>query len=353
MPIPRFYCAMPLPTGRLVALPDAVARHAVGVLRLRDGDDVILFNGDGSECLGQLVKTGKGAEVMLKATCAPHYQRIIRQRGEKRAPDERVRLGRRGTPIWNLRPSGGGWVTLRKGQGVALATRQTPIDPNHVLPGHERLTCSSCHAAWAPTCSTCHTTFDAAGKQWDFAKAAETPGRWIETSDGYDARPPAIAVQADGRIAPAMPGMVMDLDATAAGGPKASRRLYSSFDPHSTGKKARTCERCHLSAWALGLGTGTLDLAGAEPSFQPATPALEDPRMASDAWTRLDAENPGVGTRVGLRSLDASEIRRTLAVGACLECHKVGADPVWRDFAASTARLARGGTRCTFRAGRP
>ena len=74
MPIPRFYCAMPLPTGRLVALPDAVARHAVGVLRLRDGDDVILFNGDGSECLGQLVKTGKGAEVQLKAVCAPERE---------------------------------------------------------------------------------------------------------------------------------------------------------------------------------------------------------------------------------------------------------------------------------------
>lgn len=74
MPIPRFYCAMPLPPGRQVALPDAVARHAVGVLRLRDGDDVILFNGDGSECLGQLVKTGKGAEVMLKATCAPERE---------------------------------------------------------------------------------------------------------------------------------------------------------------------------------------------------------------------------------------------------------------------------------------
>jgi 16S rRNA (uracil1498-N3)-methyltransferase len=74
MPIPRFYCAMPLPPGRQVALPHAVARHAVGVLRLRDGDDVILFNGDGGECLGQLLRTGKGAEVMLKATCAPERE---------------------------------------------------------------------------------------------------------------------------------------------------------------------------------------------------------------------------------------------------------------------------------------
>ncbi|MDR3394754.1 MAG: 16S rRNA (uracil(1498)-N(3))-methyltransferase [Parasulfuritortus sp.] len=74
MPIPRFYCAMPLPPGRQVALPDEVARHAVGVLRLRDGDDVILFNGDGSECIGQLVKTGKSAEVSLKMVCSPERE---------------------------------------------------------------------------------------------------------------------------------------------------------------------------------------------------------------------------------------------------------------------------------------
>lgn len=74
MPIPRFFCAMPLPPGRQIALPDVVARHAVGVLRLRDGDDVILFNGDGTECLGQLVKTGKSAEVLLKAICAPERE---------------------------------------------------------------------------------------------------------------------------------------------------------------------------------------------------------------------------------------------------------------------------------------
>ena len=74
MPIPRFYCSMPLPPGRRVALPDGVARHAVGVLRLRDGDDVILFNGDGSECVGQLYKSSKGAEVELKAACAPERE---------------------------------------------------------------------------------------------------------------------------------------------------------------------------------------------------------------------------------------------------------------------------------------
>ncbi len=276
----------------------------------------------------------------------PISRDLLRQRGETRAPSERVRLGRRGTPLWNVRPSGDGWVTLRKGQGVALPTPQTPRDANHLLRGHERLTCSACHAAWAPTCSTCHTRFEAAGAQWDFAKAAVTPGRWVEGSHGYDARPPALAVRPDGRIAPAIPGMVMELDATAAGGARASRRLYASLDPHSTGKKARDCASCHVSSWALGLGSGSLSFERGEASFVPDAPATEDARMAADAWTRLDAPSPGVGTRVGLRSLDASELRRALSVGACLPCHAKAADPVWKDLAASRARLARGGTRC-------
>ena len=68
----------------------------------------------------------------------------------------------------------------------------------------------------------------------------------------------------------------LDLDATAAGGSSASRRLFASLDPHSTGKKARDCASCHLSSWALGLGTGTLSLSGGVPSFKPAVPAPED-----------------------------------------------------------------------------
>lgn len=291
-----------------------------------------------------------GGETTWSEVKDPVSRDLLRQRGETRPPDERVRLGRRGTPLWNLRPTSSGWVTLRKGQGVALATKATPLDANHSLRGHERLTCSACHSAWAPACDSCHTRYERAGKQWDFAKGAETPGRWLESSEGYAARPPALAVRPEGRIAPAIPGMVMDLDATPVGGVRASRRLYASLDPHSTGRKARDCESCHLSPWALGLGTGTLWPAAAGPSFRPATPAPDGVGTAADGWTRLDAAKPGTGTRVGLRSLDAAELRRSLEVASCLPCHRGARDPVWRDFAASKARLARGGAPCPFRA---
>lgn len=64
--MPRFHCDLPLAPNQLVALPDAVARHAIGVLRLRAGEAVILFNGDGAEYHGVLEHHGgKGATVRL------------------------------------------------------------------------------------------------------------------------------------------------------------------------------------------------------------------------------------------------------------------------------------------------
>jgi len=62
---PRFYCPMPLAAGLRVVLPDAVARHAVGALRLRHGDALVLFNGEGGEYHGSLEKVGKHAEAQL------------------------------------------------------------------------------------------------------------------------------------------------------------------------------------------------------------------------------------------------------------------------------------------------
>lgn len=57
--MPRFHCDQPLAPGRHVELPTEAARHAVGVLRLRDGDAVTLFNGDGAEYPATLELRGK------------------------------------------------------------------------------------------------------------------------------------------------------------------------------------------------------------------------------------------------------------------------------------------------------
>lgn len=65
--MPRFYVDMPLACGQEVTLPDSVVHH-VHVLRLRAGDTLTLFNGQGGEYHAALLSVSKrGADVMLTA----------------------------------------------------------------------------------------------------------------------------------------------------------------------------------------------------------------------------------------------------------------------------------------------
>ncbi|HEY6897336.1 MAG TPA: 16S rRNA (uracil(1498)-N(3))-methyltransferase [Rhodocyclaceae bacterium] len=51
---PRFHCPDPLPPGGRVDLPQEAAHHAQRVLRLREGEDIILFDGCGGEWLARI-----------------------------------------------------------------------------------------------------------------------------------------------------------------------------------------------------------------------------------------------------------------------------------------------------------
>lgn len=48
MAIPRFYCPNILAPGQIVSLPPNAAIHASKALRMQEGDEAILFNGDGN-----------------------------------------------------------------------------------------------------------------------------------------------------------------------------------------------------------------------------------------------------------------------------------------------------------------
>lgn len=65
MPIARFYCPIPLAPGQTARLTEAVSRHALGALRLRVGDGLVLFNGDGQECQAELVQAGREAQARV------------------------------------------------------------------------------------------------------------------------------------------------------------------------------------------------------------------------------------------------------------------------------------------------
>lgn len=55
----RLYIPSPLTVGAEVALPEPAARHAVQVLRLREGEAVTLFDGRGGEYAAQLTTIAK------------------------------------------------------------------------------------------------------------------------------------------------------------------------------------------------------------------------------------------------------------------------------------------------------
>ncbi|OWT61840.1 16S rRNA (uracil(1498)-N(3))-methyltransferase [Candidimonas nitroreducens] len=67
MATPRFYCPAGLAAGQTIELPQALAHHALRVLRLRDGAAIALFDGRGGEYPATLHATGKGASALLGA----------------------------------------------------------------------------------------------------------------------------------------------------------------------------------------------------------------------------------------------------------------------------------------------
>lgn len=56
----RLHVPSELSSGAAITLPEDVAHHAVRVLRLRDGDPVVLFDGTGGEYAGQLSVPARG-----------------------------------------------------------------------------------------------------------------------------------------------------------------------------------------------------------------------------------------------------------------------------------------------------
>lgn len=71
MSLPRFFCDTKLGPGVLLELPENAARHAVRVLRLKEGDSITLFNGDGTDYGAKLLRTTKDSVTAKVSTWSP------------------------------------------------------------------------------------------------------------------------------------------------------------------------------------------------------------------------------------------------------------------------------------------
>ncbi len=59
MRLTRCFVELPLRAGTRLTLPESAANHLARVLRLREGDDCVLFNGDGHDYAARLAVVGK------------------------------------------------------------------------------------------------------------------------------------------------------------------------------------------------------------------------------------------------------------------------------------------------------
>lgn len=65
--VSRFYCPIPLQPGRTLTLPPEAAHHALRVLRLRSGDELVLFDGLGGEYSGHVLEATRTMQVSVDA----------------------------------------------------------------------------------------------------------------------------------------------------------------------------------------------------------------------------------------------------------------------------------------------
>lgn len=62
--LPRFYCNEQITLNQPFELPDNVRHHAIRVLRLKQGDSIILFNGRGGEFLSEIIAINKNTSTI-------------------------------------------------------------------------------------------------------------------------------------------------------------------------------------------------------------------------------------------------------------------------------------------------
>jgi hypothetical protein len=230
--------------------------------------------------------------------------------------------------------------------------------------GHARLSCVSCHSAWAPRCTTCHTNFDPSEEGYDHVDQKWVQGTWNESSGPFEVAPPTLGIRIHrdtegrehGAVETFVPGMILTFDRNRD--PRQPpdtifRRLYGLTFAHTIRREARSCASCHADPIALGYGRGSLryEVAGGVGRwrFTPREAPSPHDGLPADAWIGfLQSRDGMVSTRDDVRPFTVEEQRRMLRAGACLSCH-AGESKVMRlaldDFEVA---LARRSSRCAL-----
>ncbi|QJA06535.1 hypothetical protein FVE67_06880 [Thermosulfurimonas marina] len=259
----------------------------------------------------------------------------------------------RGTSYPNLKRKGSRVILIGKLDGrehpvpqvqeVVQRNRQAAVAME--IPSHARkLECYACHAVWAPQCYGCHAQQNLAEKAGDwlrYGKSADesltgreknrlkTAHHWRETRSYLRWESPALGWNAEGKVAPYIPGcQVIFTQIGPDGKPRFLNHIFKTaqgtwgiasnpIQPHTVRPRARSCEDCHANPKALGLGTG---LYRADWNGVPFPYGLD--QIVTPEGRPIQAVSHD-----GARPFNGKELRRILRVNICASCHGFMRDP--------------------------
>ena len=261
----------------------------------------------------------------------------------------------------NVKVQNGKMVVLGKKSGRVYNIPLTRDDDAHYIPQHRsRLECTACHSNWVVQCQGCHISINLGKEGIDF-KTAEKPPIKIQQ--------PILMIGPRGKVAPMLgqPERHFSLldekgNPVPALGPKGQFRgkykewhftnsnnksgsnLAYSLNPHSTGRKVRSCESCHLSPKTLGLGEGDLIIGanntGKDDFFAPLNrfdQKIEASAFDPQAKVSIRGEILAGSHQLNARPFNQKEIVKILKVGNCIPCHDQYDDPIYQNINKSYA----------------
>jgi len=268
-------------------------------------------------------------------------------------------LSLRKRKLSNVKVEEGRIVTLGKRTGNVYPIPLTVDAPeSHNIPGHKKkLECTSCHSQWVPNCKGCHLTF--MPEQVEVSKSLTSDAKNV-----FDVESPSLMLGPRGKVVPMITPErrflnifdeqekfipVMGENGDTAGiyrkwlftnphGYSGGRLAYA-INPHSTGKKVRSCASCHMSSSALGLGEGDIYIgrnsSGVDDTILPLvrTDIISGrSQLAPKARLTMRGEPIAGISQPSARLFNQEEINRILKVGNCLPCHEQYSDPIYQDM---------------------
>jgi len=258
----------------------------------------------------------------------------------------------------------------------------------------DKMECYACHADWAPQCYGCHVVVDYSqgkeGTDWvaignshvnrpdgTVDTSLTTPGKVKEGRGYLRWEDPILGINGEGRVTPLIPGCQVVYTVigpqgeslahnvigrtppnTEGAGPEGQRGLdMAPVQPHTAGRKARTCESCHSNPKTLGYGVQNgvflkgytedrvVDLQGPDGKVLPSKYSVQMqaiPDLPMD-WSRIVDPETGeqlmtVGSHwPGSGPLTEDQRTRMERVGICMGCHQNMADTAfWTDQVIAT-----------------